>query len=204
LAPDCIHRSTAKKRLLTSASSSSSFLLSFLIETNTIVYQHKLGTNVRKKTQKGGRPHTSQVCIHTIALNVENSFQPVDLQLALPGANSKTCSFWSCQFRPFFLVKTVVCQDRLGTNIREDPQRRGQFSFSGLPENTTAFLPFEDMQDRLVPVVNGVLKDMIAPHGVNVYRIGCDVPCTGTAGMWGSGCTALQKKNLSPNPGKKK
>ena len=76
-------------------------------------------------------------------------------------------------------MKTVVCQDRLGTNIREDPQRRGQFSFSGLPENTTAFLPFEDMQDRLVPVVNGVLKDMIAPHGVNVYRTGCDVPCTG-------------------------
>jgi hypothetical protein len=121
LAPDCIHRSTAKKRLLTSASSSSSFLLSFLIETNTIVYQHKLGTNVRKKTQKGGRPHTSQVCIHTIALNVENSFQPVDLQLALPGANRKTRSFWSCQFRPFLLVKTVVCQDRLRTNIREHP-----------------------------------------------------------------------------------
>ena len=65
-----------------------------------------------------------EVCIHTIALNVENSFQAYELQLAYPG----------------------------------------------LPENMTAFLPFEDAQDRPVPVVRGSLKDMIPPHGVNVYR----------------------------------
>jgi len=56
-----------------------------------------------------------------------------------------------------------------------------------LPVNITAILPFEDKADRQVPVINGEIRDMIAPNSVNVYRIGCSVPPPDTT-------------NLSPNP----
>ena len=67
-----------------------------------------------------------------------------------------------------------------------------------------ATLPFEgSLGSRLVPMSgSGKLQDTLAPNSVNVYRLGCSVPCTGSTGGigWGAGCSALQKKNLSPNP----
>jgi len=67
-----------------------------------------------------------------------------------------------------------------------------------------ATLPFEgSLGSRLVPMSgSGKLQDTLAPNSVNVYRLGCSVPCTGSTGGigFGPGCSALQKKNLSPNP----